>query len=181
MIRAKILSLMLATTATLTVGCDSSNLDSDESALKIRAEIPCLEANDVDVMTRQVLDLVNLERAAANLGLQPVTVSRKLTWIAEDYACRLIEEGFFDHIDPETGHGPGDRAVAGKYRFYAIGENLAAGPQTAAEVMDLWMESPAHRAIILDPSWTEMGLGLRNGGDYGLYWVQVFGLPVLDF
>ena len=90
-------------------------------------------------MADQVLQLVNLERAEADLP--PVTRNPALERIADDYACRMIAENFFGHRDPETGHGPGDRAVVGKYRFYAIGENLAAGQETAAEVMKVWMEA----------------------------------------
>jgi len=132
---------------------------------------------DAENLADQVIQLVNLERAAADRSLSPVVRNDQLSSIAEKYACQMIEEGFFAHYDPVRGRGPDDRAVAGKYAFFAIGENLAAGPGTAAEVMELWMESPAHRDVILDPTWTEIGVGLRAGGEYGAYWVQVFGNP----
>ncbi len=137
----------------------------------------CLTAEDAERMADQVIQLVNLERAAAHRDLSPVTVNDKLTDVAGDYACRMIEEAFFDHYDPITGRGPGDRAIAGKYAFYAIGENLAAGAETAAEAVQLWMESPSHREIILDPNWTEVGVAVRDGGEHSPYWVQVFGHP----
>ena len=97
--------------------------------------------------------------------------------IAENYACRLIEGGFFGHEDPLNGYGALERAATAKYMFYAIGENLAAGPQTSAEVMKAWMDSPPHRDLILDPSWREIGIAVRNGGEYSIYWVQEFGDP----
>ena len=71
--------------------------------------------------------------------------------------------------------------MTGKYAFYAIGENLAAGQQTPAEVMKVWMDSPAHRDIILDPNWTEVGIAVRVGGEYEIYWVQLFGRPAKGF
>ncbi len=126
-------------------------------------------------MADRVLQLINLERGEA--GLPPVVVNTSLEKIAGDYACRMIEDGFFGHRDPVTGHGPGERAVAGKYSFYAIGENLAASQESPAEVMRVWMESPPHKAIILDERWTEIGVAVRVGGEHATYWVQEFGDP----
>ena len=73
-------------------------------------------------MADQVLQLLNLERAER--ALQPVVVSPILTKIAGNYACRMVNAKFFGHHDPVTGYGPLERAVAGKYTFYAVGENL---------------------------------------------------------
>lgn len=89
----------------------------------------------------------------------------------------MVSDAFFGHEDPRTGHGPGERAVAGRYAFYSVGENLAAGQESAAEAVKVWMESPAHRRIILDPKWTQVGIAVRTGGEYGIYWVQEFGDP----
>lgn len=135
----------------------------------------CQEPPDEQRLADQVLQLVNLERAEADLP--PVALDAALSRIASEYACRMVEAKFFDHTDPETGFGPADRAFIGDYNFYAIGENLAAGQDTPAAVMEVWMDSPAHRAIILDPKWTEIGIGVRAGGQYSIYWVQEFGAP----
>jgi uncharacterized protein YkwD len=131
--------------------------------------------DDAERMADQVLQLVNLERADA--GLPPVIANPDLQKIADDYACRMIDEDFFGHVDPETGDGLSDRAAEGKYAYYAVGENLAAGQETAAEAMRVWMESPAHRDIILDEKWTEVGVSVRMGGEFFIYWVQEFGAP----
>jgi uncharacterized protein YkwD len=135
----------------------------------------CLVPEDESRLADQVLQLVNLERAAA--GLPPLVTNPVLQKIAEAYACRMIDEGFFDHRDASSGDGPSERAVAHDYSFYAIGENLAAGQESAAEVMRVWMESPSHREIILDSNWEEIGIGVRLGGEYSVYWVQEFGQP----
>jgi uncharacterized protein YkwD len=131
--------------------------------------------DDSNRMADEVLFLVNLERATE--GLAPVVVSPALQRIAEDYACQMIDEGFFDHVDPTTGYGPAERAVVGRYVYFAIGENLAAGVESAADVMRVWMESPSHRANILDPHWEEIGIAVRMGGQFEVYWVQEFGQP----
>jgi uncharacterized protein YkwD len=123
----------------------------------------------------QVLSLINIERA--RIGVGPLTVSEELTHAAEDYACIMAAEDFFDHTDPLTGDGPGDRAADAGYAFFAVGENLAAGQRTAAEAVEAWMDSPEHRDTLLSPQWKETGIGVRGGGTYGTYWVQEFGRP----
>jgi len=63
-------------------------------------------------------------------------------------------------------------------RFSAAGENIAYGQRTPAEVMKGWMNSPGHRANILSPSYTHIGIGLaktRNGVNY---WTQMFIKPL---
>lgn len=146
------------------------------AAVEVPLEAPrCITADDGKQMADQVLQLVNLERGEA--GVAPVVINQALSKIAEDYGCHMIEEEFFGHYDPLSGRGPAERAVAGRYRFFAVGENLAAGQQTAAEVMRVWMESPSHKAIILGDRWTELGVAVRFGGEHGIYWVQEFGDP----
>lgn len=174
------LSIVLQTVpvALFSAGCFSSDpLNRDADAFS-PGSARCITPEDAERTTDQVLQLVNLERAARDLP--PVVKNATLEKIADDYACRMIEESFFGHTDPTTGHGPGDRAVVGRYHFYAIGENLAAGIDTPADVMKEWMDSPSHRTIILDPKWTEVGIGMRRGGEYATYWVQEFGTPA-DF
>lgn len=169
--------LPAACTIALCAGCFSNvstapdSADGSEAASASR----CIAPDDAERLADQVLQLVNLERSDG--GLPPVVRSSTLEKIADDYACRMISEGFFGHADPADGCGPGDRAVVGKYAFYAVGENLAAGQQTPAEVMRVWMESPAHRNIILDEKWSDVGISVRHGGEYSIYWVQEFGAP----
>jgi uncharacterized protein YkwD len=160
----------------LASGCfATANVTGDNAAFAAAPDGKCLAPEDPEVLADQVLQLVNLERTAA--ALPPVTRSHKLEKVAVEYACRMVEDGFFDHTDPITGEGPGDRAIAAEYEYFAVGENLAAGQPTAAEVMKVWMDSPAHRDNILDPRWVEIGIGVRSGGEYSIYWVQEFGAP----
>ena len=158
-------------------GCFTPGTEQD-AGLFAELTAKCLSPEDADRLADQVVELVNLERAQRDL--RPVVANATLAKIAENYACRMIETQFFGHKDPLNGHGALERAAAAKYMFYAIGENLAAGPQTSGEVMKAWMESPSHRDIILDPSWREIGVAVRTGGEYAVYWVQEFGDPAAD-
>ena len=135
----------------------------------------CVEPAEASRLADHVLQLVNLERAERNLP--PVVVNDRLQNIAEQYACRMTEGKFFGHRDPESGDGPGERAIAGRYLHYAVGENLAADAESPAAVMKVWMASPSHRDIILDPTWREIGIAVRRDADDATYWVQEFGDP----
>lgn len=158
-------------------GCfTASGLDEGpDDGSRLEGKTDCFEPEEADRLSDHVLQLLNLERADANLP--PVGRNSVLDVVADEYACRMVNEKFFSHTDPLTGHGPGDRAVLAGYTFFAVGENLAAGQESPADVMKVWMESPTHREIILDPGWTEVGLSVRAGGEYGIYWVQEFGVP----
>jgi uncharacterized protein YkwD len=157
-------------------GCFSTNAPGEQLGdAEGSAATRCITPEESARMADQVLQLLNLERAERNLT--PVSMNEKLTAIAEKYACQMITEKFFEHTDPVTGDGPSARAIEGKYAFYTVGENLAAGPETAADVMKAWMESDSHREVILGPTWQHVGIAIRSGGEYSTYWVQEFGDP----
>ena len=180
-IRGKsLLTFGLAATALLAGGCFTATAPGDqlEELQGVTAAKPCVSPEEADRMAEEVLELLNLERAQHDLS--PVVANPQLTKAAEDFGCRMIAGKFFAHRDPESGDGPAERAVKASYRFYSVGENLAAGPSSASEVMKLWMESPPHRSIILDPTWREVGIAVRTGGEHSIYWVQEFGDPA-DF
>ncbi|MGW4165155.1 CAP domain-containing protein, partial [Streptomyces sp. NPDC004788] len=118
----------------------------------------------------QVIDLVNAERAKAGCG--PVTENALLTRAAQGHSDDMAARDFFDHTNPD-GDGPGERVTAAGYRWSTYGENIAKGQRTPAEVMDSWMNSPGHRANILNCSFREIGIGIHSAG--GPYWTQVFG------
>ena len=73
-----------------------------------------------------------------------------------------------------------ERARAAGYDWRAIGENIAEGQLSVAEVMETWMNSPGHRRNILEKGFKELGVGLalgRSGDGYQVEWVQTFGTP----
>lgn len=136
----------------------------------------CAVPTNEDVLVSRVIDLVNAERASR--GLSILKPNPTLSGIANEYACEMIDGAFFAHTDPLTGEGPGERAVKAGYSFVSMGENLAAGQQTAEQAVQDWMNSTTgHRENILHPSWTEIGVAVRLGGEHGVYWVQEFGDP----
>lgn len=149
---------------------------SAQSIDPLASQFPgCSEPPQADAWRAQLMTLVNRERTAQ--GLNPLTESPVLQRQAEQYACEMITYRFFDHRNPVTGSTLGERTEQFGYAFQVVGENLAAGQTSPQQVFNDWMNSPGHRANILDPRFLELGIGIRSGGDYHIYWVQEFGRP----
>ncbi|MCL2037880.1 CAP domain-containing protein [Candidatus Saccharibacteria bacterium] len=115
----------------------------------------------------EVLNIVNAERAAVGAG--PLAIVPLLSQAAQ---VRAVEAAsVFSHTRP---NGSQWSTVLGEYgiSYSMAGENLALGNMTPAQVMQGWMNSAGHRANILNPSYTQIGLG-KSGNS----WVQLFLRP----
>ncbi|GAA3047903.1 sigma-70 family RNA polymerase sigma factor [Streptomyces glomeratus] len=119
----------------------------------------------------QVVALVNKERAAAGCG--PLTEDPQLEQAAQGHSDDMAARNFFEHTNPD-GADPGQRITAAGYRWSTYGENIARGQQTPQAVMDSWMNSPGHRANILNCSFKNIGVGIHKGSG-GPWWTQDFG------
>jgi len=128
----------------------------------------------------RVIDLTNAERVAQ--GLPALVNQVSLDVAAQSYSAEMATGDFFSHTSP-SGTQPWDRAAAAGYAYSSVGENIAAGYATPEEVVTGWMNSPGHRANILNGTFTEIGAGFyRLTPDTGAvnfqnYWTQVFGTP----
>jgi uncharacterized protein YkwD len=140
---------------------------------------------DAPVLAARALDLVNAARSRGNrCGTQwfppapPVTLSKILGTVALGHASDMAEHGYFEHRDL-SGHSPADRVRAVGYRESLLGENIAYGSKSADEVVQGWLDSPAHCENIMDPRFAEMGIAYAAGRAvrHGLYWVQVLAAP----
>jgi uncharacterized protein YkwD len=119
-----------------------------------------------------VTDLTNRERARA--GLPPLAADPLLTTAAQAHSADMVARDFYSHTAP-GGSRPWDRAAAAGSTRRSIGENIACGQRSPAEVVEGWMNSPGHRANILKPGFTHLGVGFAGGGRAGTYWTQLFG------
>jgi uncharacterized YkwD family protein len=114
----------------------------------------------------EVASLVNKERAKA--GLQPLTLVKDLSGVAEEKANDMSTKGYFSHTSPSYG-SPFDMMKRFGIQYTAAGENIAQGQRSPEEVMNSWMNSSGHRANILNSQFNQIGIGYKNG-----YWVQMF-------
>ncbi|MEU6374708.1 CAP domain-containing protein [Streptomyces sp. NPDC046909] len=118
----------------------------------------------------EVLKLVNEERA--KVGCSALAANSELGKLAEAFSDAMAEQGFFDHTDP-SGKTPWDRAEALGITSLG-GENIARGQVDAAAVMEAWMNSPGHKANILNCDFKTLGVGVHFGSG-GPWWTQDFG------
>lgn len=119
---------------------------------------------------RRVVELVNAARREA--GLQPVGIDAALAAVGRAQAEAMFRSAFFAHDSPTTG-SPTDRLLAAGIPFLLAGENLALAA-TVDEAHARLMESPGHRANILNPAFTRLGVGVVRSERTGLIVVQEF-------
>jgi uncharacterized protein YkwD len=133
------------------------------------APAPVAAAESADPSAEgQVLALVNAQRAAAGCGA--LTADPGLAALARAHSADMRDRHFFDHVNPD-GLDPFQRAA--KAGIVAHAENIAYGQPDPAAVMDAWMNSPGHRANILDCDLTRLGVGVAEGAG-GPWWTQDF-------
>src|SRR3989338_62357 len=116
-------------------------------------------------------------------GFMALSVNAKLARAAEAKVDDMFNRQYFEHESP-TGVGPGDLADNVGYEYLMIGENLALGNyEDDKALVEAWMNSPGHRANILRPHYTEIGVAVKRGLYEGrTVWlaVQEFGRPQSD-
>ena len=145
-------------------GTHSSKDNIEHGDDKVEQSAPSTEAE-------AVLNLVNKERAKA--GLKPLKMSEELRSIANLKAKDMAENNYFSHTSQTYGT-PFDMLQQFGVHYSAAGENIAAGQRTPEEVMNAWLNSSGHRANILNKNFDTLGVGIYEGGAYGIYWVQLF-------
>jgi uncharacterized protein YkwD len=133
-----------------------------------------------EALEQEVLGLVNAERRSR--GLAALRASAPLSDAARLHAREMADGGYFEHDSLErTSRGLAkacdwsERVMRFAPDAHHLAENLAAGAETASEVVSGWMTSPEHRRNILDPNFREAGVGYWPGGSAGYYWVADFG------
>lgn len=123
---------------------------------------------------KQVADLVNKERSAQ--GLAPLKFNGELSKVAKLKATDMRDKNYFSHTSPTYG-SPFDMMKSFGIRYTSAGENIAKGYRTPDAVMKGWMNSPGHKANILNSSFTEIGVGYVTDSSGTGYWVQMFIRP----
>lgn len=121
-------------------------------------------------LEQQLLQLVNKERAA--MGLVKLVVDEALQNVALKHAEDMFTRGYFSHDTPE-GVDPFERMTQLHIHFKAAGENLAHS-NTLLSAHNGLMNSPGHRANILNTHFGKLGIAILDGGDKGLMIVEEF-------
>lgn len=125
-----------------------------------------VDASAEAVMIRKV----NEERVAR--GLTALVYDPTMLPVARAHSRDMWLRDYFAHVNPD-GLDPFERMRAGGIPFGAAGENLARGPSTEWAHQAL-MDSPGHRANILQPAFRRIAIGVVTNGDRGMTFTQLF-------
>jgi len=139
---------------------------------------------DAARIDERILTLVNRARSQArrcgqtlNAAAPRLKSAPALTRAAAAHALDMATRGYFSHQGP-GGDTPAARVRQAGYAYRIVGENIAAGPTTAEEVVQGWLDSPGHCENIMDPRFSDVGVAYAtNPGKLEVYWAQVFAAP----
>ncbi len=130
-------------------------------------------AGSMTAEEKQMLDLVNRERLRR--GTNPLQANPALVQLARLKARDMIQNNYFSHTSPTYG-SPFDMMRQFGIRYSWAGENLAGAPSVEVAHTSL-MNSTGHRRNILNEHFTQVGIGIVDGGPYGKMFVQMFIRP----
>jgi uncharacterized protein YkwD len=125
---------------------------------------------------QEVLDAVNRERSRH--GLPPMLAHAALARAASAHSADQARQGRLSHTGSD-GSTVGQRLQREGYRWSSVGENVAGGQATAAEVVAAWIGSPGHRAIMLTAGENHAGVGYAAAAQHPLrhFWTLVVARP----
>ena len=132
---------------------------------------------DLGAVRTAMLEKVNAVRRA--VGARPLATDPHLDTVAQEHAQDMLLRAYYDHDTPE-GQKPRARLEATGYLAHKVGENIAEGQFSVDEVMSGWLASSGHRRNLLDPEFTDLGVGLAVGhfeDRLRILWVQEFAVP----
>jgi uncharacterized YkwD family protein len=107
-----------------------------------------------------LLTLLNKERTQR--GLAPLQLDSTLASLARLKSQDMIAKQYFNHTSPTYGT-PAQMLARFNVHYNQFGENIAQG-SSAAQIHVMWMNSPGHRANILNPKFTHIGIGVAGNG-----------------
>ncbi|HWL25620.1 MAG TPA: CAP domain-containing protein [Ureibacillus sp.] len=155
-------------TATPATKAPTTNTNNQQVQTPVKQAPTATTNQSVSDFEKQVVDLTNAERQKA--GLKPLAIYNPLMDVAQAKSDDMAKNKYFDHNSPTYG-SPFDQMKAAGISYKAAGENIAQGQTTPAQVVQAWMDSPGHRANILNANFTHIGVGYVANGNY---WTQQF-------
>ena len=121
---------------------------------------------------QELIELVNQQRTL--VGLLPLSTNGQLIQAAKSHTQDMALFSNLSHTG-SNGSTPASRIAGTGYLLKSSGQNIAAGHTTASSVMSAWMQSPEHRANILNAAYADIGVSVVKNADGKIYWTQVFG------
>ncbi|WP_406621797.1 CAP domain-containing protein [Bacillus atrophaeus] len=142
--------------------------DASKQPEKTSKNTTASDVSSVSAYEKKVVELTNAERQKQ--GLKPLQIDEKLSKSAHAKSQDMKDKNYFDHQSPTYG-SPFDMMKSFGISYKTAGENIAQGQKTPEEVVKAWMNSQGHRENIMNPSFTHIGVGYVESGNY---WTQQF-------
>ncbi len=127
--------------------------------------------SSLNAFEQEVINLTNQEREKN--GLAPFKANIELSSVARTKSQDMIDKNYFDHQSPTYG-SPFEMMKSFGISYRTAGENIAKGQRTAQQVVNGWMNSEGHRKNILNPNFTEIGVGYAVSPSGTAHWTQMF-------
>ena len=146
--------------------------------------LSCITSSSVNPpksFKKEFLERINEARhKGCNCGAEYMPPAPPMVWnddletAALNHAEDMSSRNYFSHSSRD-GRTMSDRVINAGYTYkgfktFAVGENIAQGQTSIAEVMDGWLKSPGHCKNLMNPSFKEVGVA-----EFNKYWVQDFG------
>lgn len=161
--------------------------DGKETWLLLAAPLALAGGESTTGAADRLFAAVNAARAVARrcgdtreyAAVPPLARSAALDEAALAHARDIAARGALGH-EGADGSTAGERVVRAGYRWSTVGENVAAGQQSADESVDIWLESPGHCRNLMDPRFRDTGVAVavNEDDDRVIYWVQVYAAPL---
>ncbi|MFD6209961.1 CAP domain-containing protein [Peribacillus sp. NPDC060253] len=133
--------------------------------------VPTSDQENNQSVEQQILSLVNEERSKK--GLPSLAMDSAISHVAILKSEDMRDNNYFNHTSPRYG-SPFEMMKSFGVSYNYAGENIAAGQPSAEAVMNSWLNSPGHKANILNKNYSKIGIGHATGGKYSHYWTQQF-------
>jgi len=140
----------------------NTNINTGTSTKTVSTELTADE--------KEVFNLINNQRTAA--GLSPLVIDDELQNVARIKAKDMVDSSYFSHTSPTYG-SPFDMMKNFGISYKTAGENIA-GNSSNSGAVNAWMNSPGHKANILNNSFNYTGVGVVSSPKYGKIYVQMF-------
>jgi uncharacterized protein YkwD len=152
-------------------GTPENNNPGNNGSTDTTPESPEEDSSDSNIhpYVKKVVDLVN--EARAKEGLSPLTLNSKVQAAAQVRATEC--ERLFSHTRPD-GSSFATALKEQNVSYRRAGENIAWGQRTPEQVVTGWMNSEGHRANIMNPNFTTIGVGYYQNAKGTNYWCQLF-------
>nr|SBP00454.1 hypothetical protein BN4615_P9970 [Nonomuraea gerenzanensis] len=151
------------------VALDAQGRAGQSRSIKLACGRPAAGGGFASTPETAVVTLTN--RARAGNGCRPLVHDAKLHLAAERHSADMSRNNYFSHTSRD-GRTFGQRIKATGFVFRQAGENIAKGQPSAAAVVKAWLDSPGHRANIMNCAFTHIGVGHHAKGPT---WTQDFG------